>query len=430
MTRARFRRKLLECDYVMQTAVKVLQRVHDGELPFDRTVQVSVTDRLEKDQILGRLPHNLRTLETLLKRNRRDYRHRHQQVAPDGRSAATAWRRLGRRRRRAVRLVEELGLRTQRIEPMIKTLGRVQPPRRRAQARGSTAQRQERPRAAAEQREPWIAEYPQHPAGHAGNAHAACAIACSICKADLRPVPGGQARPVGRQPAAGRLDRQEVSQPRPELPGPDPGRQRRPDAGGRQVRVSPRLQVLHLCHVVDSPGDHPGRGRPEPHDPHSGAHGRDDVAGAERLAASCCRSWAASRRSKRRPSAAGTARRRSPPRAGHEPLSDQPRPAGGQQRRQPLRRPAARRRRPRARPSAPPRRCSATGSPRCSRRSATASARSSSSATAWATATATRWKKSGHIFKVTRERIRQIEAKAVRKLQQPSRSQELVGFLD
>jgi hypothetical protein len=27
----------------------------------------------------------------------------------------------------------------------------------------------------------------------------------------------------------------------------------------------------------------------------------------------------------------------------------------------------------------------------------------------------------GHIFKVTRERVRQIEAKAVRKLQQPSR---------
>jgi RNA polymerase primary sigma factor len=36
----------------------------------------------------------------------------------------------------------------------------------------------------------------------------------------------------------------------------------------------------------------------------------------------------------------------------------------------------------------------------------------------------------GHIFKVTRERIRQIEAKAVRKLQQPSRAQELIGFLD
>ena len=66
VTRAQFRRKLLECDYVIQIAVKVLKRVHRGELPFDRTVQVSVTDRLEKDQILGRLPHNLRTVETLL----------------------------------------------------------------------------------------------------------------------------------------------------------------------------------------------------------------------------------------------------------------------------------------------------------------------------------------------------------------------------
>ena len=36
----------------------------------------------------------------------------------------------------------------------------------------------------------------------------------------------------------------------------------------------------------------------------------------------------------------------------------------------------------------------------------------------------------GHIFRVTRERIRQIEAKAVRKLQQPARSRNLVGFLD
>lgn len=35
-----------------------------------------------------------------------------------------------------------------------------------------------------------------------------------------------------------------------------------------------------------------------------------------------------------------------------------------------------------------------------------------------------------HIFKVTRERVRQIEAKAIRKLQQPKRAAELVGYLD
>ncbi len=35
----------------------------------------------------------------------------------------------------------------------------------------------------------------------------------------------------------------------------------------------------------------------------------------------------------------------------------------------------------------------------------------------------------GRIFKVTRERVRQIEAKAVKKLQHPVRSQHLAGFL-
>jgi len=73
-TRAQFRAKLLECEYACQQAYRVLVRVHKGELPFDRTVQVSVTDRLEKEQILGRLPHNLRTLEVLLKQNKSDYR--------------------------------------------------------------------------------------------------------------------------------------------------------------------------------------------------------------------------------------------------------------------------------------------------------------------------------------------------------------------
>ena len=121
MTRQRFRSRLLECDYVIQLAFKVLRRVHDGELPFDRTVQVSVTDRLEKEQILGRLPHNLRTLDVLLKRNRRDYR---VALSRSKRKAVrrNAWRRLAHGRRRAVRLVEELGLRTQRIEPMIGAL--------------------------------------------------------------------------------------------------------------------------------------------------------------------------------------------------------------------------------------------------------------------------------------------------------------------
>jgi len=36
----------------------------------------------------------------------------------------------------------------------------------------------------------------------------------------------------------------------------------------------------------------------------------------------------------------------------------------------------------------------------------------------------------GKIFKVTRERVRQIEAKALRKLMHPSRSRKLQGYID
>ena len=154
-TRAKFRRKVIECDYVMQTAYKVLRRVHEGELPFDRTVQVSVTDHLEKHQILGRMPHNLECLEALLKRNRYDYRIATSKSRPAAKRRA-AWRRLGRRRKRCVRLVEELGLRTQRIEPMIKTLEEFS---RRVDELKVRIDEHKKNRGKSREREPWLIEY-------------------------------------------------------------------------------------------------------------------------------------------------------------------------------------------------------------------------------------------------------------------------------
>ncbi len=155
VTRARFRRRVVECDYVMQQIVRTLRRVHEGELPFDRTVQVSVSDRLEKQQILGRLPHNLRTLAVILKRNRQDYRIATNRRRPWGERKA-AWRRLGRSRRRAVRLIEELGLRTQRIEPWIKTLEEYS---RRVDELKARIDQHRRAGGPPREREPWVIEF-------------------------------------------------------------------------------------------------------------------------------------------------------------------------------------------------------------------------------------------------------------------------------
>ncbi len=60
VSRKRFRRTVLSSDFAMQQTVDALLRVHRGELPFDRTIKVSLTERLTKEQILARMPHNLR----------------------------------------------------------------------------------------------------------------------------------------------------------------------------------------------------------------------------------------------------------------------------------------------------------------------------------------------------------------------------------
>ena len=65
LTRKRFRRNLLRSFSALEATVKMLERVHSGELPFDRTIKVSLTERLTKEQVQARMPHNLPTAAPL-----------------------------------------------------------------------------------------------------------------------------------------------------------------------------------------------------------------------------------------------------------------------------------------------------------------------------------------------------------------------------
>ncbi|MCY2943181.1 MAG: RNA polymerase sigma factor RpoD [Planctomycetota bacterium] len=120
-SRARFRRKLLECDGVLCQVVDLLKKVHTGELPFDRTIKVSLTENLEKDKILLRMPNNLSTLANLLEENRADFAAiRDPEISEEERNQRRFD--LRQRRRKAVTLVEELSIRTQRIQPLMHRL--------------------------------------------------------------------------------------------------------------------------------------------------------------------------------------------------------------------------------------------------------------------------------------------------------------------
>ena len=87
------------------------------------------------------------------------------------------------------------------------------------------------------------------------------------------------------QPPARRLDREELPQPGPAVPRPDPGGHARPDPRRREVRLAPRLQVLDLRHLVDPAGGRARARRQGADDPDAGPHRRADAEDEPRRAA-------------------------------------------------------------------------------------------------------------------------------------------------
>ena len=124
ITRKRFRRTLLESDYALDIAVDTLEKVQSGELPFERTLRTSETENVRKEQILGRMPVNLKSLRSLMQLNVDDFHTiRNSKTGKTNREAAR--KRMVLRRRKMTSLCEELSVRTQRLQPVMKRFQQV-----------------------------------------------------------------------------------------------------------------------------------------------------------------------------------------------------------------------------------------------------------------------------------------------------------------
>ncbi len=124
VTRKRFRRTALESDYVLRQTVETLEKVYTGELPFERTLRTSETENVQKEQILGRMPHNLNTLRALMDKNCDDFRSLRSSTLSNEEETLVRNRMLIRRRK-MVTLCEELSLRTQRLQPIMKRFHQI-----------------------------------------------------------------------------------------------------------------------------------------------------------------------------------------------------------------------------------------------------------------------------------------------------------------
>ncbi len=121
ITRKRYRRSILANDFAMRHTVEILKKVHSGQLPFDRTIKVSLTERLTKEQISARMPHNLSTLEQLLEKKRQIF----SQIvrkSTSGTDKKLLIRRYIQIRDKTIILASELSLRSRRIYPLMRQL--------------------------------------------------------------------------------------------------------------------------------------------------------------------------------------------------------------------------------------------------------------------------------------------------------------------
>ncbi|MHC4736374.1 MAG: RNA polymerase sigma factor RpoD [Planctomycetota bacterium] len=116
IARMDFRRKLLQCDYCARNALDLLQQVDEGMLSFDRTIRTSPAENLAKSTIKKRLPVNCGTVNQLLKMHESLFKKAVE--SKDGKLDKAALKRIRRNRRKIATLLEELSLRTSRIQPM------------------------------------------------------------------------------------------------------------------------------------------------------------------------------------------------------------------------------------------------------------------------------------------------------------------------
>jgi len=115
LARMAFRRKMLQCDYCARNSLDLLQQVHNGSMSFDRTIKVGTVQNMTKSVIKKRLPENIKTVDGLLKVNQHLFR---QTLNTQNKSnSKQALKQLRRSKRKIATLLEELSLRTSRIQP-------------------------------------------------------------------------------------------------------------------------------------------------------------------------------------------------------------------------------------------------------------------------------------------------------------------------
>jgi RNA polymerase primary sigma factor len=121
ITRKRYRHRVLNSGVGIAGAIRILQEVARGDLAFDRTLRIGTADPVGKDDLQKRMPVNLRTLEKLFSVIKADVE-RLVHAKAGAKLADRARERLEQhiqvKRFKALSLMEEVAIQTKKIRPI------------------------------------------------------------------------------------------------------------------------------------------------------------------------------------------------------------------------------------------------------------------------------------------------------------------------
>ena len=120
LAREAFRKELLGNDYCARSAISILQQVEEGTLSFDRTMRISTAENFIRPVIKKRHPGNIVTANKLLDMNQGLFKKFPEKngSAEKADTDSAELKRMCRNREKIARLLEELPLRTSRIQPL------------------------------------------------------------------------------------------------------------------------------------------------------------------------------------------------------------------------------------------------------------------------------------------------------------------------
>lgn len=121
LTRKRFRKKVLESEVSLETAAQILIDVQNGELAFDRTLRGNNSSEIKKCDIEVKLCESIEVLGEILKLNVKEFGE-YLECKSGSQKRSQLAKKIRSRRKKGVILLEELGLQTKKIRPMMQEL--------------------------------------------------------------------------------------------------------------------------------------------------------------------------------------------------------------------------------------------------------------------------------------------------------------------